>query len=135
MYGVRQEMGRRRALHIACGGVCACARGRLGVRSTSPGTLVVGRHTPRQGQLWDQRGLPGPPPAPGCSLPHLLLQQRPTGRLWGDGFHRTLARKWLLHLLLRRFLRGVFLFLFLFLGPLLGKRQPCVKQKCRHLIL
>lgn len=110
-----------------------CTRVRLPVRhmSTSPGTLVVGRHAPHQAQLRDQRGLPRPPPAAGCSVPNLLLQRCPTGGLRRDGLHGVLPSRRLLQLL-----RMVFrcLFLFLFLGPLLGKRQPQVKRTCWNFI-
>lgn len=95
--------------------------------STAPGTLVVGRHAPHQAQLWDQRGLPRPPPAPGCSVANLLLQRGPTGGLRRDGLHRVLPRRRLLQPLIRMFFGC--LFLFLFLGPLWGKRQPQVKRK------
>lgn len=98
-----------------------------GLSVCSPGTLVIGRHAPRQAQLRDQHGLPRPPPALGCSLSHLLLYYCLIGGLWRDRFYRVLPRIWFLHLVIRMFFDS--LFLFLLLGPLLGKRQPSIKQE------
>lgn len=91
-----------------------------------PGTLVVGRYAPRQAQLRGQRGLPGPPPALRRSLPHLLLHHRAVGGLRRDRFHRILTGTWLLSLVIGWFFFSS-LFLFLLLGPLLGKKQPYVR--------
>lgn len=85
----------------------------------SPGTLLVGTDAPRQAQLRHQCGLPRPSPAPGCPLPHLLLDQCPIGGLRGDRFHRLLPGARLFYLPVGMLFDG--LLLFLLLGPLLGK--------------
>lgn len=86
-----------------------------------PGTLVIGGHIPCQTQLWNECGLPWPPPAVGYPLPHLLLYDSWVSGLWGGGLLDLFLRKGLLNLLLLRAFLCCLLLLLLF-GPLLSKR-------------